>query len=136
MLEIKYSARIWNLLKRINYSWHKEELPQHWKDSILVPIYKMSNETDCSNYTVVTQLPTIQYFIQYTSLKVKSKRKRNYWGRGVISMDFDVTDQLPIRYSALVRHRRKKMGVQLDRTSDEAVFYNILIEFSIPTKTS
>jgi hypothetical protein len=30
--------------------WNKEELPQHWKESVTLPIYKMANKTDCSNY--------------------------------------------------------------------------------------
>jgi hypothetical protein len=35
---------------------------------------------------------------------------------GNISVDFDVTDQLPIRFSAFVRYW-KKVGVQRDSTS-------------------
>ena len=30
--------------------WNKEELPEEWKESIIVPIYKKSDKTDCSNY--------------------------------------------------------------------------------------
>jgi hypothetical protein len=29
--------------------WNKEELPEEWKDSIIVPIYKKGDKTDCSN---------------------------------------------------------------------------------------
>jgi hypothetical protein len=29
--------------------WNKEELPEEWK-SIMVPIYKMGDKTNCSNY--------------------------------------------------------------------------------------
>jgi hypothetical protein len=29
---------------------NKEELPQQWKESIIVPIYKKGNRTDCNNY--------------------------------------------------------------------------------------
>jgi hypothetical protein len=29
---------------------NKEELPEGWKKSIIVPIYKKGNKTDCSNY--------------------------------------------------------------------------------------
>jgi len=31
--------------------WKKEELPDEWKESIDVPIYKNGNKADCSNYT-------------------------------------------------------------------------------------
>ena len=29
--------------------WNKEELPDEWKESIIVPIYKKGDKTDCSN---------------------------------------------------------------------------------------
>jgi hypothetical protein len=35
--------------KLINYNWNKEELPEQWKESIIVPIYKKGDKTDCSN---------------------------------------------------------------------------------------
>jgi len=37
--------------------WNKEELPEEWKDSITVPIYKKGDKTDCSNYTGISLLP-------------------------------------------------------------------------------
>jgi hypothetical protein len=30
--------------------WNKEELPQQWKESIIVPIYKKGDKTGCNNY--------------------------------------------------------------------------------------
>jgi hypothetical protein len=36
--------------KLINSIWDKEELPDQWKESIIIPIYKKGNKTDCSNY--------------------------------------------------------------------------------------
>jgi hypothetical protein len=36
--------------KLINCIWGKEELPNQWKESFIVPIYKKGNKTDCSNY--------------------------------------------------------------------------------------
>jgi hypothetical protein len=29
--------------------WNKEELPEEWKKSIIVPIYKKGGKTDCNN---------------------------------------------------------------------------------------
>jgi hypothetical protein len=29
---------------------NKEELPQQWKESVIVPIYKKGDKTDCNNY--------------------------------------------------------------------------------------
>jgi hypothetical protein len=36
---------------------NKKELPEEWKESIVVPIYKKSNKTDCSNYRGISLLP-------------------------------------------------------------------------------
>jgi hypothetical protein len=30
--------------------WIKEELPEEWKESVIVPIYKKGDKRDCSNY--------------------------------------------------------------------------------------
>jgi hypothetical protein len=36
--------------KLIKLIWNKEELPDQWKESIVVPIYKKGDKSDCSNY--------------------------------------------------------------------------------------
>jgi hypothetical protein len=36
--------------KLITLIWNKEELPHQWKESIVVPIHKKGDKTDCSNY--------------------------------------------------------------------------------------
>jgi hypothetical protein len=38
--------------------WNKEELPRQWKQSIVVPIYKKGDKTDCSNYQGLSLLKT------------------------------------------------------------------------------
>jgi hypothetical protein len=35
--------------KRIISIWNKQELPEEWKESTIVPIYKKGDKTDCSN---------------------------------------------------------------------------------------
>jgi hypothetical protein len=61
---------------------------------------------------------------------------------GIVSMDFDVTDQLLIRFSAFVRYWRKKweynetvhhLFIGFKKVRRE-VLYNILIEFGVPMK--
>ena len=36
--------------KFIHSIWKKELLPEEWKESIIVPIYKKGDKTDCSYY--------------------------------------------------------------------------------------
>jgi hypothetical protein len=44
--------------KFINSIWNKEEFPQRWKESIIVPIHKKVDKTDCSNYRGISLLST------------------------------------------------------------------------------
>jgi hypothetical protein len=44
--------------KLICSMWSKEELPQQWKESIIVPIRKEGDKTDCNNYRGIFLLST------------------------------------------------------------------------------
>jgi hypothetical protein len=44
--------------KLINSVWNKEELPDQWMESIIVPIHKMGDKTDCNNYRGLSLLST------------------------------------------------------------------------------
>ena len=38
--------------------WNKEELPEGWKESVIVPIHKKGDKTECNNYRGISLLTT------------------------------------------------------------------------------
>jgi hypothetical protein len=46
------------IYKLIASVWNKEELPEQWKESIVVPIQKTGGKTDCNNYRGISLLST------------------------------------------------------------------------------
>jgi len=50
----------------INSIWKKKDLPKKWRESIILPIYRKGNKTNCSYYRGTSLLPTT-YKIYSTS---------------------------------------------------------------------
>jgi hypothetical protein len=42
--------------KLINFIWNSEELPDQWKESIILPVHKKDDKTDCNNYRGISRL--------------------------------------------------------------------------------
>jgi hypothetical protein len=124
--------------------WNKEELLHQWKESIIAPIHKNGDKTECSNYRGLSLLST--------SYKIVSN---NLLSRLILYADEIIADHqcgfrrnrsttdhiLYIRqilekkweYNGTVHQLFidfKKAYVSVRREA----FYNILIEFGIPRK--
>jgi hypothetical protein len=44
--------------KLVTSIWNKEEMPDQWKESIIVPTNKTGDKTDCNNYRGISLLST------------------------------------------------------------------------------
>ena len=91
--------------KLINSIFNKEEFPEEWKESIIVPIYKKDDKTDCSNYKCIVLLPTTYKILSIILLSWLTPMQRKLLG--IIKVDFDATGQQLIVNSAFVRYFRK-----------------------------
>jgi len=65
------------ILKLIISIGNKEELPEEWKESIIVPIYNKDDKTDCSIYRDIP-VNYIHNFIQHPTVKVNFICRENY----------------------------------------------------------
>jgi hypothetical protein len=70
--------------------------------------YKKDVKTNCSNYCDISAINFIRNYeyIQHPSLKVKSVKLL-----GIISVDFDITDQLQIRVLVFIRYWRENGSI-------------------------
>jgi len=54
--------------KLITSIWKKEKLLEEWKESIVVPIHKKGDKTNCNNYRGISLLPTTYKILSYILL--------------------------------------------------------------------
>jgi len=89
----------------INIVWNTNELPQHWKQSVSVPIYRKGDNKDCGNYRGT--ITVINYKIS-SNIILSTLTSYAYEIIGIIRVDFVVTDQMG-------RHSACAISTLLDR---------------------
>jgi hypothetical protein len=126
--------------KFINLDWNKEELPERWKESIVVPICKKGNKTDCSNYCVISLLSASHKILsnslpsRLSPCTVEIIGDNQCWfqhNRSTTDQNFCIRQLLEKKweYNVTVHH----LFTDFDSVRRE-VLYNFLIEFGVPMK--
>ena len=124
--------------KLITSIWKKEELPEEWKESIIVPIHKKGDKTDCNNYRNISLLPTtykilsnilLSRLIPYAKENHQCGFRRN---RTIIDNIFCIRQILEKKWDYNVDHQ---LFIDFKKAYDSVrreILYKILIEFGIP----
>jgi hypothetical protein len=81
---LRQVVKHWCLLS-INSICAKEELPDQWKESSIVPIHKKVDKTACNNYCGISLLST-----PYKLLLNILLSRWNYWGPSVLGFDIEI----------------------------------------------
>jgi hypothetical protein len=124
--------------------WDKEELPQQWKESIIVPIYKKGDKTDCNNYRRITLLSTTYKILSNILLARLTPYVNEITGhlQCVFRRNRSTTDQIfyirqilekKLEYNGTVHQLFIDFKKAYD-TIKRDVLDNILLEFGIPKK--
>jgi len=79
----------------------KENLPEKWTDSIILPTHKKRDKTDCNNYSGISLLPTTS-----KTLSIILLSRLIPYEKGIINVAFDATGRLMIIYSAFAKYLR------------------------------
>ena len=84
-------------------------MPVAWKESVVVPIYKKGDKTDCTMYKLLSNILLSKKLLR------------------IISVDFVATGQLLIIYSSFVKYVKKKIW------GYNAAVHRLLIDFKPTT---
>jgi sorting nexin-29 len=122
--------------------WKEKELPHQWKESIVVPIHKKGDKTDCSNYRGISLLSTsykilsnilLYRLIPYADEIIGDHQCGFRRNRSTTDQIFYIRQILEKKweYNGTVHQLCIDFRKAYDSVRREAL-YNILIEFGIP----
>ena len=129
--------------KRIISIWNKEELPEEWKESIRVPIYKKGDKTDCSNYRGISLLPTTNKILSKILLSILTPYAEEIIGDHQCGFRHKSTNDLIFCICQILEKKWEyneavhQLFIDFRNAYDSVrreVLYNILTEIGIPMK--
>jgi len=122
----------------------KEKLPKEWKESIVVPIHKKGDKTDCNNYRCISLLPTTYKILSNILLSRLIPYAKEIIGDHQCGFR---RNRSTIDHISCIRQILEKkweyseevcpLFIDFKKAYDSVrreVLYNILIEFGIPRK--
>jgi hypothetical protein len=124
--------------------WNKEELPQQWKESIIVPVYKKGDKIDCNNYRGISLLSSAYKILSNILLvrltpyvnEVTGDHQRGFRrNRSTTDQIFYIREILEKKreYNGTVNQLFIDFTKAYDSVKREAL-YSILLEFGTPKK--
>jgi len=128
----------------ITYIWKKEKLPEEWKESIIVPVHKKGDKTDCNNCRGISLLPTthkilsnilLSRLIPYAKEIIGNHQCNFRSNRSTTDHIFCIRQILEKKWE----HNEEvhQLFIDFKKAYDSVrreVLYMILIEFGIPRK--
>ena len=127
--------------KLITSIWKMEKLPEEWKKSIIVPIHKKGEKTDCNNYRAISLLPNtykilskilLSKLITYAKeiigdhqcgFRNNRSTDHTHCFRQILGKKWEYNEEV---YQLFINFRKAYDSV------GRVVLYKILIEFGIP----
>jgi hypothetical protein len=121
-----------------------EEFPEEWKESIIVPIYKKGDKTDCSKHRGISLLPTTCKILSNILLSRLTPYAEDVIGDHQFGLQCNGSNtdhtfcicqilKKKLEYSETVHQLFIDFKKAYDSVSRD-VLYNILTEFGIPMK--
>jgi hypothetical protein len=129
--------------KLINSIWNKEEEPDQWKESIIVPIHKKGDKTDCNNYRGISLLSSYKILSNilhsrlspYVDEIIGNHQCTFRHNRSTTDQIFFILQILEKKWE--YNETVHQLFIDFKKAYDSLrrkILYNILVVFGVPTK--